>query len=445
MAMQQKYDSVRLIGFTIPTTPASIVAIGDVTGSGAVAGTYPAYEDYNQDLDARVEVMAQAVDAAFEQLADAPKSPSTLNVFVAPEFYWHSTQGPYVFGCGEEDPADIALQKLRTRFPADKYPDTLFVFGTLISAQVDNLAEVLQDSSVSVRNDVVKALGESFLKATGPMQAQIYDMLLHFIRAGHAYPKVEVRNRALIVSTPAAQEVPTAATASGGQSFQSSVLTTEKYFASNEDFLLWDVTGKQVVTEQSVAYPVLDLSAGDLKIDPFDYRAIFQVPGGPTVGVEICLDHSDQRLRRSVAVSPWQSASDGVDLHLIPSCGMQITPGSVAAKTGGLVFNCDGLYGLDGATAGQMETGVFGGVASVRTDYIDGTNTLYGAHTQIARVTKAAVDGDSAAPAAANAQCEAPQARVKVIELHATNDTEATFAGGAGAVHIYGLDKPLPL
>lgn len=443
MTTQQSYDSVRLIGFTIPTTPASIIAIGDVTGSGAVAGTYPAYEDYNKDLDARVEVMAQAVDAAFAQLNAAPKAPSTLNVFVAPEFYWHSAQGPYVFAQHEEDPADIALEKLRSRFPADKYPDTLFVFGSLISAQVDNLAEVLQDSSVAVRNDVVKSLGEAYLKATGPMQAQIYQMLLHFIRAGHAYPKVEVRNRALIITNPAATAVPGAT--GGGDNFQAGTLTTEKYFASNEDFLLWDVTGKDVITEQSVAYPILDLSGGDLKIDPFDSRAIFQIPGGPTIGVEICLDHSDQRLRRSVAASPWQDRDAGVDLHLIPSCGMQISPPSIAAKTGGLVFNCDGLYGLDGATSGQMETGVYGGVPSVRTDYIDGTNTLYGAHTQITRVTKAATNGNSAAIAATNATCEAPKTDVKVIEMPRTKETEAMFAGGAGAVHIYGLGQPIHL
>ena len=53
---------------------------------------------------------------------------------------------------------------------------------------------------------------------------------------------------------------------------------------------------------------------------------------GPVVGVEICLDHSDHRMRKAVARSPWPQRHDGLDLHLVPSCGMQLHPQSVAAR-----------------------------------------------------------------------------------------------------------------
>lgn len=34
------YSTIRFIGYTIPTTPADMVAIGNPNGPGAVAGTY---------------------------------------------------------------------------------------------------------------------------------------------------------------------------------------------------------------------------------------------------------------------------------------------------------------------------------------------------------------------------------------------------------------------
>lgn len=435
--MTATFSHVRLIGFAIPTTPAEVVGVGDVTGSGAVAGTYRAYEGLQDDIDARLEVLESAVKIAFSQISGQAAG-GVLNIFVVPEFYWHGTLGPYVFGTGEEDPAELILAQLQQRFPATDYPDTLFVFGSVISAQVDDLAAVLQDSSVQVRNQVVKSLGEGWIASTGAIQGLIFDMLINFVKQGHSYPKVEVRNRALVVGSERLSGV------LGG--FSSTSLMTEKYFASNEDFLLWDVTGKQVITEQSVAYPALDLSGGDLKVSANDAKAIFDVAdGSATVAVEICLDHADHRLRRSVARSPWPTGKDHVGLHLIPSCGMQLHTASIAAGAGGLAFNCDGLYGLDGGISGEATTGSPAGVDSIHVSYIDGKNTTYGAHTQLTRVVKAAVGGDSAAPGAADAQFLAPQVDVTVLPVPRTDTTDAVFAGGPGAVHIYGLGTPLEL
>lgn len=431
------YSKVRFAGFAIPTTPAAIVAVGDVDGSGAVAGTYPAHADAAADMAARLDVMQSAVDVAFAQIAMGANDDDVLTVFVAPEFYWHSDIGPYVYASGEADPAETLLAELTARFSAEKYPNTLFVFGTIISAQVDDLEAVLNDSSVIQRNNVVKAIGEGWVNSTGAIQDALFDMMINFVKLGHAYPKVIVRNRALVVGSPALRGV--------AGSLETTSLTTEKYFASNEDFLLWDVTGKPVVTEQMVAYPQLDLSSGDLKQSSGDSHAIFEVTGGPTIGVEICLDHSDHRLRRSAALSPWPAAGDGVQLHVIPSCGMQIHPASVAAITGGLAFNCDGLYGLDGATSGEAIRGDVGGVASVHTSYIDGTDTTYGAHTMLARVVTGPVLGDSAKPGAENATFAVPDVDVTVVPVPRTAEMQSVFAGGPGAVHLYGLTTPLAI
>ncbi len=432
-----KYSKVRFVGFAIPTTPSSIVGIGDVDGPGAVAGTYPAFADRSRDIAARLDVMQSAVDAAFGRIADAASDDSVLNIFVAPEFYWHSDVGPYVYGSKDADPAEEILTALNERFPTDKYPNTVFVFGTAISTMVDDLEVILNDSSVAQRNNVVRAIGEGWVNSTGPIQGALFDMLVNFVKLGHSYPKLEVRNRALIIGAEKLQGI--------NNDLSATSITTEKYYASNEDFLLWDVTGKPVITEQIVAYPPLDLSGGDFKVDPTDPKAIFNVADGPTLGVEICLDHSDHRLRRSAAISPWPSPEDGVNIHVVPSCGMQLHPASVAAIAGGLAFNTDGLYGLDGTESGQVLKGDVGGVNSVHVSYIDGTNTTYGAHSQLTRVVDGPVEADSALPGAKNATFSVPDVDVTIVDVPRTATTEAVFAGGPGAVHIYGLKNPLTI
>ena len=94
-------------------------------------------------------------------------------------------------------------------------------------------------------------------------------MLINFIKNCHSYPNVEVRNRALLVSN-IPLDAPTV-------KFNTNNMTTEKYYVSNEDFLLYETNGKtDVVTEQMTAYPYIDLSNGDFKQTPYDQHAIFR-------------------------------------------------------------------------------------------------------------------------------------------------------------------------
>ena len=161
-----RYDRVRFIGYAVPTTPADIVPIGDPNGNGNVAGTYRAAPDFGIDVRARVEILKTAVDTARAAL---PARDGVLNVFLAPEFYWHGPMRPYVHGPGEPDPADVILDELQKRFPVDEYPDFLLVLGTAISAEIADLDAVMGQTSTIVRNDVVRALGESWQAADGPL------------------------------------------------------------------------------------------------------------------------------------------------------------------------------------------------------------------------------------------------------------------------------------
>jgi hypothetical protein len=434
------YQKVRFVGYAIPTTPAEMIAVGDPNGTGSVAGTYRANPDTSTDIDARVRQLKNAVDSAVRALP-AEADPTVLTVFVAPEFYWHGTLGPYVFSRDEEDPAVTILTALQAAFPVRDYPHFLFVFGSVITTRVDDIEAVFAASSTRARNDVVTALGQSWRATSGPLSLVILDMIVDFVKNCHAYPNVEVRNRALIVS--------------GGElngvldGFDTTVLTTEKYYDSNEDFLLWDVTNAPVITEQMTAYPVLDLSGGDFKTEAHDSKAIFRVgvAAPANVAVEICLDHTDRRLRKSIDLNPWPERADGIDLHIVPSCGMQLHPPSVAARAGGWAFNCDGQYALGAAPgAGTPQSGEIAGVICAYADYVSPADTVYAAHSQLARVSTAARMSDEKAPGALNAMFDAvPEVDVSVVPVLGIPDLDGYFAGGAGAVHVYGAVNPLPL
>ncbi len=439
--MNNTYNRIRFIGYAIPTTPANLIPIGNPNGPGAVAGTYLANSDIQTDLSNRISILKNAVDIAKDQLPTTETD--VINVFVAPEFYYHGTEGPYVYSDPSEDPIDVLQQQLAETFNATDYPNWTFICGSAITTILKNSSRILSSNSVSVRNSVVQNLSEQWLTSFGPLKSVIFDMLVNFIKNCHSYPNCEVRNRVVIVSnipirTPEVDN-PT------------NLMTTEKYYVSNEDFLLYDVTGKQVITEQMTAYPPIDLSAGDAKQSAFDQYAIFRQndidsnnPIGTTVtdyGVEICLDHSDTRLRRNIDNEP--EVIGGIHVQLIPSCGMQISLPSVATDRNGLIFNCDGQYALNTTPSGQ---GVINNVDCLYANYIDENNSNYAAHSQLARVKEPATGGDPNASGSTNASFETLDAsNITVVPVPASANLNEYFAGGPGQIHIYGLNDPFIL
>jgi len=89
------------------------------------------------DVQRRVEIMREAVERAYE-LSD--KSPSTLKIFIAPEFFWRGVLGAYVFADdqGDDDcgPICVLLRDLEALVADAKYKDWLFLFGTVIASEV---------------------------------------------------------------------------------------------------------------------------------------------------------------------------------------------------------------------------------------------------------------------------------------------------------------------
>ena len=438
--MSNEYPAIRFLGYAIPTTPADLVVIGN--GPGAVAGTYLGNDDTATDIGARIAVLKNAVDTAKALLPAGEDPGSVINLFLAPEFFFHGAQGPYVYATGTADPADAILQRLVETFPASEYPNWSFVCGSVITTRVDAFDKVCALNSTTVRNAVVESLAKQWQVAYGPMQEMVFNLLFNFINGCQFYPVVEVRDRALIVSnipldTPA-------------RKLNARTMTTEKYYDSGEDFLLYEANGRQdVVTEQMTAYPYIDLSNGDLKKDAFDSYAIFRQSYGDShsmdFGIEICLDHFDARLRHNLDNEPFPEAGDAVHVQLIPACGMQICQPSVVVDANGFVFNCDGQYSLD-STTGQARQGELDGVQCIYANYVDPDNRTYAGHTQLARVQSPATGEAPNRGGSTNAIFQVLDAgAITVVPISAVPKLEEYFAGGPGQVHVYGLRTPFTL
>ena len=91
-----------------------------------------------------------------------------------------------------------------------------------------------------------------------------------------------------------------------------------------------------------------------------------------------------------------------------PSCGAEVTPGCIAARAGGCVFNCDGDYTLRDA------------------------QNAADAHTQLYRVEKA---GNPDKGVAAQLGKRIEPARILSVE---DSGVESLFPKGAGELHVYG-------
>ncbi len=430
------YNKIRMIGYAIPTTPAEVVSIGDPNGPGAVAGYYLANDDFATDITSRVKIMKCAVDSARAKLPSGESG--VINLFVVPEFYFHGTSGPYIHDSDANDPVIAIRELLAATFNQQEYPDWMFVCGSIITTRTKDMERIFTSQSVQSRNNVVATLAKEWQNSFGPLKGVLFDMLVNFIKVCHSYPNCEVRNRSVIINNmginvPQGSELTT-------------VMVTEKYYVSNEDFLLYDTQASQrIVTEQMTAYPVIDLSGGDAKQSPFDEYAIFrqgiatEKAAAMDYGVEICLDHSDTRLRCNIDNEPEPIVAPHV--QVIPSCGMQIVSPSVAVDANGFVFNCDGQYALNSQTSGQA---VLNDVDSLFANYHSGD---YAAHTQLACISVPATGRDPNAPGSTNAcyKTLTPDAVQCISPINPPVELADYYAGGAGEIHIYGLENPFTL
>lgn len=326
-----QYSKVQFISWELYTGPIlSDVKTGYYAGIGAGAAAQDQRLDVAsqcQDIQARVAFTADAIRKAS---AGATSDPSTLKVFMAPEFLYRAAGGAYLHdllnGWNAHSPYDGLptplkgawgglFGELKELIASSKYDDWVFVFGTAISAS-------FQTRQTSVQ--------------------------------GRQTEEIDVKKPAEGYNSALIQR--------GGQ-HPGDVYVTRKHFKSHIDFLehSMDWQHARIHTHGSIAHPEPE----DMRLaeDPaaaegnafFTLPGIIDLGGKPLVfGCEICLDHLESFAQGQR--NNWgrlRNANQRVKLQLVPSCGASLNPASIsllpqAGKPGGAyAFNCDGGGTLD--------------------------------------------------------------------------------------------------
>lgn len=100
---------------------------------------YTGPSDLKLDVEGRVEIMKEAVEAAYRK---ATNESNTLKLFVAPEFFFRGPDGSYdlasilPYDNGTYSPIDSIARGLEDIVADERFVDWMFVFGTVIASDV---------------------------------------------------------------------------------------------------------------------------------------------------------------------------------------------------------------------------------------------------------------------------------------------------------------------
>lgn len=295
---------------------AQFIAYGLYTGRGHNPDRYIGLADEAADVRQRVKLMVEAVNAAGSHPNWVDPRPDVLKIFIAPEFYFRGVRGgytdlKYVNGEGAGRDPNSIVGGLANAVQDARWKDWLFVFGTTMVVAGALLPEDRID----------------------PKTGQPYK---DFIGRPIVGKTVALLNIALVQK--------------GG--YASEEERTSKAVAVIKDLLSpvdWQDGPGVVAGENTVQYFPRPVSYASEVNTPGlgggggggggggNGGAIFKLDG-ITFGLEVCADHGVGRLKKAKP----QAGDTFVQIQLVPSGGVTISPARVAALKGGLVCNVDG-------------------------------------------------------------------------------------------------------
>jgi hypothetical protein len=432
--------------------------------NGINNNTSPA--EIKKDIDLRIDLLL----ANFKLVL--PQFKTYNRHFVVPEFYFHCQQGPYP-NCkvdGVSYPLDyiqLRLQaELKKIIPTDNNYYSI-VIGSVLTSNIENYTDFLNSTVVQERmtqlnailagkinlsNDLKPArmLRSSFLFDEVANDNSALDELNNFMKLCRANPFCTVRNRGIyfFFNSPMMQTV---------QSF-----IYEKQFESTVDLTMGildsqnKVTHGGMITEWMANYPSYSILLGDKQTDQYSTNARFTPDffGNCDLGVEICLDHRLQRLRRTVGMTKANGASaDNYPLfkQIVPSGGMQLLDYSIAADRSSVSFNADGCdkiyvkYGDESTVILKGEAGLFNGITcgvynhSVQSKWKGKDGNTYYSHSQLAFTTNnSIVDGFNNALGLNNLKAITNEGTIEKPANKLTDSFQATVQKLAGDSDLFG-------
>lgn len=359
----QKYRKVQMIGFALSTTPGNLHSIEETSDDGRYLGI----DDVKKDISARLDLVKQVIESAYEM---HDKNSDVLKIFTIPEFFFRGNKGAY-FGTPDSIFNNYFQDFISSVLSQEKYKNWIFVLGTLITSNMkieqdqeptktlfpigDALLDVYYrlhpldewtakleigaERPVSLSNLLKLADEKESVSLFG--KTEIRGLNINIAEQSEDSSYISVLTAALNYCDLTADiEVCNCCFIVEGGTEQPLILSVQKRHKSKEDFILNGIEENYIQT--ITCYPEIP-EESESKKENGDPYSIFTYQG-IRIGVEICLDHGRGRLAQ--AHKRW--GDELVDVQMVISCGMDIRPGSVVADKGGIVFNCDGEYVLDG-------------------------------------------------------------------------------------------------
>lgn len=372
--------------------------------------------EIKRDIDQRIAFVVKVFQSVL------PSFTTENRHFAIPEFFFRCKQGPYPFVKvdGENYPLEyIRLQmqrQLQPIIPADNN-NYYVILGSVLTSNVVDYNALLSSSPVLERlaqlNRILSSTPKLNLsRETGPkvwrrsvtvqpkllrafLASPQLDALNAFMTQCRGNPLCTVRNRGLFFHF------------NSSMMGEPSSYVYEKQYESTVDLTmgLFDEGGQIVtggmLTEWMANYPSYSILSGDKQTTPYATNARFTPTfmANVDVGVEICLDHRLQRVRRTVDMTIKNgAAADNYPLvkQLIPSGGMQILDYSVAAQRDCVIFNADGCdmiyytYTDPSSYILNGNSGLFKGITcgvynqSVQSKWTGSDGNTYYSHSQLA-------------------------------------------------------------
>lgn len=382
-----------------------------VVGRWDASNTDMSAAQIKKDIDSRIAAVVTQLQAVI------PTYTTYNRHFAIPEFFFRCKQGPYPYLKidGQSYPVEYIqsqmLQKLKQIIPKDNNY-YMIILGSVLTSNVVDYNTLLSSAAVQERLAQLNAIVASKSKVSRGPEAPVWrrstivqpqllranadlNALNSFMSQCRANPLCTARNRGICFFFNATMM---------DEPF---TYIYEKQYESTVDLTmgLFDGQGKVVtggmLTEWMANYPSYSILSGDKQTSAGQTYARVTLPlmGNVDVGIEICLDHRLQRLRRTVDMTVANGASaDNFPLfkQLIPSGGMQILDYSATAERGSVMFNADGcdkiyyVYTDPNSVILNGNAGTFKGITcgvynqSVQSKWTGNDNNTYYSHSQLA-------------------------------------------------------------
>ncbi|PYG86924.1 hypothetical protein LY28_02545 [Ruminiclostridium sufflavum DSM 19573] len=342
------YTNVQFIGHVLSTTPLLKESVEGTSDWGIYLGL----QNDNDDINARLKIVSDVLRQAVST-SNISNDSSTLKVFALPEFFWRGIKGAYFYSQKENDEmykkiSDSLINIINDIGKQYDFSNWLFLFGSILTTSDEAACQTSMDDILSkVGDDYLRVysilknnakansipaiskllkIADKKINAENDYDQELSNLLCDILNMSDGLADKNIYNRCFVY-------------------YSQNPKAIQKEFKSKEDFILNNPAVSEGTVKHylqtMVNYP--SVSAAGNPVDTLTYSA-FNC-GGLNIGIEICLDHKRKRLLGYLSEGSIQQQ---LDIQIVISCGMQLMKDSAATRQGGILFNCDGEYVLEG-------------------------------------------------------------------------------------------------